>query len=147
MKISAEQKRKISKIAKKHGLKLVLLFGSYASGKVRKDSDLDIAVLTDENENISDLKKYTDLLFFLSETLEIPSQKMDLTNLNNANPLLSYEITTKCQLLFGDKDLFDEYRARSFKSYVDARPLFDLEHALIIKRNLMLKQLIQNYGQ
>jgi hypothetical protein len=142
MKISKNQKQKINKTAKKYGLKLVLIFGSFASGKKHKYSDYDIAVLTAENRNISDLKNYNDILFFLSEVLEIPSQKVDLTNLNNANPLLSYEITIKGTLVFGDKDLFDEYRARSFRNYIDARPLFDLEHRLIEKRHQMLKQLI-----
>lgn len=142
MKITREQKQKVNKIAKKYGLELVLLFGSFASGKKHKDSDYDIAVLTEENKNISDIKNYTDVLFFLSKVLEIPSQKMDLTNLNNANPLLRYEITMKGKLVFGDKNLFDEYRAWSFRNYIDSQPLFNLEHHLIEKRHQMLKQLI-----
>lgn len=146
MGITTEQKRKIAKIAKKHGLKLVLIFGSYASGKARKDSDYDVAVLTEENKNISDLKNYNNMLFSLNKILEIPSQKMDLTNLNNANPFLRYEIIMKGQLVFGNKNLFDEYRARAFQDFIDAQPLFDLEHRLIEKRQQALKNLIQSNG-
>ncbi len=142
MKITSEQKQRIAKLAKKYGLKLVLLFGSFVSGKIHKGSDYDIAVLTEESKNINDLKNYNDILFFLSETLEIPSQKIDLTNLNNANPLLGYEIAMKSKLVFGDKNLFDEYRAQSFRNYIDSQPLFNLEHHLIKKRHQMLKQLI-----
>ena len=45
MELTKEQKEKIRKIAEKYHLKLVLLFGSFANGKHREDSDLDIAVL------------------------------------------------------------------------------------------------------
>lgn len=146
MEITAEQKRKIAKIAKKYGLKLVLLFGSHVSGRARKDSDFDVAVLTEANKNIGDLKNYNNALFTLSEILKIPSQKIDLTNLNSANPLLSYQIIMNSQLVFGNKNLFDEYRARAFKDYIDAQPLFNLEHRLIEKRQQALKNLIQSNG-
>ena len=57
VKISKSQKLKIAKIAKKFQLKLVVIFGSFAMGKNRKDSDLDIAVLGSRevsfNEQIS----------------------------------------------------------------------------------------------
>ena len=142
MKLTKNQKKEISKMAKKYGLKLVLLFGSFSSGKIHEGSDYDIAVLTEESKNISNLKNYNNILFFLSEVLEIPSQKIDLTNLNNANPLLCYEITMKGKLVFADRNLFDEHRARSFRNYIDSQPLFNLEHHLIEKRNQMLKQLI-----
>ena len=42
---TGRQKFKIAKIAKRFQLKLIVIFGSFADGKNRKDSDLDIAVL------------------------------------------------------------------------------------------------------
>lgn len=43
MNITNGKKLKIAKIAKKFQLKLIIIFGSFANGKNRANSDLDIA--------------------------------------------------------------------------------------------------------
>ncbi|MBU4451109.1 MAG: nucleotidyltransferase domain-containing protein [Actinobacteria bacterium] len=45
MKLTELEKQKIKKIGNKYNLKLILLHVSYATGKVRHYSDLDIAVI------------------------------------------------------------------------------------------------------
>ena len=39
-----KEKGKIGQLAEKHGLDMIILFGSFAAGKNRKESDVDIAV-------------------------------------------------------------------------------------------------------
>jgi predicted nucleotidyltransferase len=126
----------------KKGILLVVLFGSQARGAARKDSDYDIAVLTDENRSLSDFDNYSQILFFLSRTLEIPAEKIDLTKIREANPLLQYEIFSKGKLLFGDRNLFDEYHAVAFREYIDAKKLLELESKMVKQRVSMLKKLI-----
>src|SRR3989344_3803751 len=66
--------------------------------------------------------------------------KIDLTDLNNDNILLRYEITRGGVLLFGDPQDYEELKAFSFRDYVDAKPLFDLEDKIIKKRKITLIQ-------
>ncbi len=136
---------KIKEKALNLGIKMVVLFGSRASRKEREDSDYDIAVLMTPEKNIKkSIKIYTEVLFFLSDTLGIPDEKIDLTNLNNANLLLAHQIFSEGKLLYGSRNLFDEKRAVSYREYIDARPLFDLENIIIHKRQKLLKMTLAN---
>lgn len=138
MKINRE---KLDKIAAEKGIKFIVIFGSHVSGRKRLESDLDIAVLTERGRDIGDsLDYYNEILLFLSDALCIADCKLDLTNLNNANPLLRYEVLFGGELLYGDKNDFDEYRAFAFRDYIDAKPLFDLERYLIKKRQILLEK-------
>lgn len=122
---------KIEELAKKRKTRFIVLFGSQATKTFRKDSDFDIAVFMD---GFNDLDAYNDVLFSLEEILKIPAEKIDLTNLKTADPLLRYEITSKGKLLFGDELEYLELKAFSFKDYISARSLFDLESFLVKKR-------------
>lgn len=134
-------KEKLNKTAGKKGIRFIVLFGSQFSGGMRKDSDFDVAVLTEAGKNISKhFDYYNDILFFLSEALGIPDYKLDLTDLNNANPLLRYEVVFGGEPLYGDRNDYDEYKAFAFKDYIDAKPLFDLEKYLIKKRQKLLEK-------
>ena len=44
MELTKEQKNEIKKIGDKFNLKLMIIHGSYATGKARPGSDLDVAV-------------------------------------------------------------------------------------------------------
>ena len=41
-------KRYVEKVCKEYQIKAIILFGSYAKGTEHKDSDIDIAVITDD---------------------------------------------------------------------------------------------------
>ena len=47
-------KPQIKELAEKHGLKLVMLFGSQVTGKTHKESDYDIAYLSDKKLSFDD---------------------------------------------------------------------------------------------
>ena len=67
-------------------------------------------------------------------------KKIDLTDLNNANILLRYEITRNGIILFGDPQDYEELRAFSFRDYIDAKSLFELEDIIIKKDYCLLKK-------
>jgi len=127
----------IDKIAQKYSLELLLLFGSQIFGKTNKESDFDIAY-SSKKELTG--KKEIELNCDLMDVFK--SDKIDLTNIKNANPFLNYEIAKKCQMIFGDEKNFSEFKITAFKKYVDHLPLLDLRDLLIKKRQKILKELI-----
>jgi predicted nucleotidyltransferase len=139
MKVDRER---IEKYAFEKGIKFIILFGSQAVGDRHENSDFDVAVLTTREKNLSVLKNYSEILDFLSNILGIPDYRIDLTNLNKANPFLKYEVVSSGKLLYGDEDEYADYRAGAFKDYIDSQPLFHLEKYLIKKRQNLLGELL-----
>lgn len=143
MQITKEQQEQLNKFAEENGVKFVVLFGSRVKSHPREDSDYDIAVLTAPEKNIkTSLDNYNNVLFGLSEILNIPDYNLDLTNLNNANILLKYYITSSGILLCGNEIDFEELKADAYRDYMDARPLFNLERILIYKKQKILSGLL-----
>ncbi|OHB70037.1 MAG: hypothetical protein A2W23_09195 [Planctomycetes bacterium RBG_16_43_13] len=87
---------------------------------------------------MSDFELYSQLLDGLSTILEIPYEKTDLSDLDNANILLRYEITRSGILLYGNELDYLELKSFAFRDYIDAGKLNDLEALLISKRQRMI---------
>ena len=98
------QKLKIAKIAKKFQLKLIIIFGSFANGKFRKDSDLDIAVLGFKEVSFNEQIKLT------NELSLIFNKNIDLSVLNRANPLLLFQVSQNPVLLYGSRPDFLKFK-------------------------------------
>ena len=62
------------------------IFGSYAQNSIRENSDIDISIYLKKN---IDIDTYLEIKMNLSEVLK---REVDLVILNNAPPLLKYEI-------------------------------------------------------
>src|SRR4030043_559271 len=135
-------KERIEKYAFEQGIRFIVFFGSQAVGNRGENSDYDMAVLTTKEKNISVLENYSEILDFLSKVLDIPDYRIDLTNLNKANPFLKYEVVSSGKLLYGNEDEYADYRAGAFKEYIDSQPLFHLEKYLIKKRQNLLGELL-----
>jgi predicted nucleotidyltransferase len=136
-------KSKLDKFAKKHRIKFIVLFGSQAKERPKEGSDFDIAIFLENKKSIfSDLNLYSIILNELSKLLRINQDKIDLTNLNKANILLRYEITSGGKLLYGNEDEYAQFRAFASREYIDAKPLFNLESFLIKKRQKLIKEAI-----
>lgn len=87
-----ELKSKIIPIAQKYNLKLVVLFGSQASGRTHKNSDIDIAILGDGDFNMTNLTiDFYD--FFKREDVEV-------VNISSASPTMMYVIVRDGKLLY-----------------------------------------------
>jgi predicted nucleotidyltransferase len=138
MNISQYQKLKLSEFARENNIKFIILFGSQTKKTSDEKSDFDIAVLTSGDKDIGKLENYNNVLFGISDILGIPDYKIDLTNLNNADPLLRYEIVSNGLLLYGDDILYASFKCFAFRDYIETEDLRILEKELILKRQRLI---------
>ncbi|HAS00187.1 MAG: hypothetical protein US57_C0011G0033 [Candidatus Moranbacteria bacterium GW2011_GWC2_37_73] len=124
MKIDNNQKLEIARIAKKSGLKLVMVFGSFASGKNRDDSDMDVAVASMKEISFHEQIRLTNKFSLILK------KNIDLSILNNANPLLLFQVSKNSILLYGNEVDFAKFKLYAFKSYNDYAPYFKMESDL-----------------
>lgn len=125
-------KPEIKKLAKKHQLSLVLLFGSQASGKTHTHSDTDIAFISEKYLRPIDVAK---IQFEISQKLKI--KNLELVDLKNATPFLLKQIAQKSILLYEkESSLFASFKIYGFKRFMEAKELLAL-------RNLSLNNFIQ----
>ncbi len=112
----------------------IILFGSYARGDQRADSDIDIAIKS--NENIT--KKQ---LFEMTEKLEqILKKDVDLIDLNTISDSFRYEILMNGKVLYcKDSFQFDLYKLDMFREYLELN-----ESRKAIIENVKKEQYMEN---
>ncbi len=136
-------KFQISEFTAKYRIKFVVLFGSRAKENARNDSDFDVAVAFNSGRSIFDnTNLYSEILENFSKIFNVKEDRVDLTDLNRANILLRYDITSGGELLYGDEDDYAQFKAFAFREYIDAKPLFDLENYLINKRQRLIGEVL-----
>ena len=115
--------QRLEEIARKHGILLMLRFGSTVSGHTHPRSDLDIAVLLRRPalsfEELADLTHDVQALF--------PGQQVDLALINHADPLFLKKITEQCALLYGSSTRLQELKLYAFRRYQDHRRYLAME--------------------
>ena len=106
------------------------LFGSYATGKVWAMSDIDIAVYVDPRK-VNDLFKLKlRLLGMLNDAFK--TDKIDLVILNEAPPVLKYEVLVKGILIFTkDKEIHTEFYLRATKEFFDFQYILDKNYEAV----------------
>jgi predicted nucleotidyltransferase len=95
------------------------LFGSFAAGGNRRGSDIDIAVLLDDEV---DRKDYGGVKLLVTVNLmkALSYDAVDVVILNAASPLLSHEVIKKGTLLFSrDEERRAAYVAKATMRYLD----------------------------
>ncbi|MCI0680453.1 nucleotidyltransferase domain-containing protein [bacterium] len=144
MDITEKQKNKIDAVAKKHGLRFVILHGSYATGKIRsaagevKGSDLDIAVLG--NERLS-FNVMLDLIGAFGDIFGDGSEReLDVKQLHGVDSLFRFFVVKDGVLLYGDRTAYDEFCAFAYRDYMDSRDLRDLQNILLRKSTRSIKE-------
>jgi predicted nucleotidyltransferase len=138
MRLTEEQQQKIEEVGMKYRLRFILLHGSYATNKIRRDSDLDIALLGEKPIEFDELLAiYSDLSEIFGDN---PQRELDIKSLHKADPLFCYQVSKDSQLLYGDLTDFNEFRAYAFSNYFDSKDLFHLERILIQKFQTYLNQ-------
>lgn len=117
----------IAEIAQKHGLALVVLFGSQANGFTHTESDVDIAYFSDRKLSF---EEETTLNSDLIPVFK--NDKISLVNIKKAPPLLLKQIATNAIVLYEkNPHLFTEIFLYALRTYEEAKPLFELrEHYL-----------------
>lgn len=103
---------------------LLYLFGSVASKQATPLSDLDLAVLL--NKRVPETK-YFDLRLLLIDRFAkiLKTSEIDLVLLNQAPPLLSYEVVRGGKILFErDRGERIDYECKTFSIYFDMLPFY-----------------------
>ncbi len=110
----------LKSIAKRYGLRLMILFGSQVSGYIHPESDVDIAVWTERPLSAA---QRTQLWIDLSNRFQ---SEIDLTVLNHAEPLLLHQVATSGRLLYEDRHgAWLDFKGYAFRYYQDSKKLRD----------------------
>lgn len=110
-------------LAHRHGIVLLLQFGSSVTGREHAGSDLDLAVLLERFPESADA--HADLVADL-QTL-VPGREIDVAIVNRADPLFLKQITADCRLLYGAESRLHELRIYAFKRHQDHRRFLAME--------------------
>ena len=108
--------QKLTEIARRYNLDLVIVFGSQAREQVRPGSDIDVAVRW-LRRDWEDVERELALIGELTEAIWGDGD-LDISFLNGASPLLLFEVACSGVPLYegqpGDFNLFQSYAARHY---------------------------------
>ncbi len=131
--ISVEEIRaRLSPLTNGVALRLIVLFGSAASGKVHCQSDIDLGFLYDGK---------VDVLSLTNEILRLlNTDQVDVVDLRRTSPLLKFSIARNGIPLYERRPgLFSEFCSLAFRRYVDTKKLRDA-------RAQEIKQFLESRG-
>jgi uncharacterized protein len=115
---------RLAPLFKDKGLRLVLLFGSQASGEVHTESDIDLGFLYDEPVDLLDL---TNIIIQL-----LHRDRVDVVDLQRAGPLLCFSAARQGILLYErSPGQFHSFYSLSFRRYIDTKKLRDARTKVI----------------
>jgi predicted nucleotidyltransferase len=98
------------------------LFGSYATGRARPESDVDVAVLLSETDDLERFERRLRLMGEVEETLG--RRPADVIVLNDAPPLLAHQVLKHGRLIFErDRAARVEFEVRAGQVYTDLVPM------------------------
>lgn len=104
----------IKLLKKKFNCEVVILFGSYARGDQRPDSDVDIAIKTKKKISKKEMFEMT------QELEQLLKKDIDLIDLNAISDSFRYEILMNGQTLYcEDSYQFDLYKLDMFREYLE----------------------------
>jgi predicted nucleotidyltransferase len=131
---TCELQPELSRILERHGVRLAYLFGSQAAGRARADSDVDVAVLL--RPDLSDDARFETRLALIGELGQLlRTDNVDLVVLNEAPPLLAYEVLHKGRVLYcADERERIEFQVRTLREYEDTEPLRRALDSALVER-------------
>jgi hypothetical protein len=119
----------------KHGVVLAYLFGSQAAGRITPLSDVDLAVLFPTS--VAPQERFRRQLDLIGDCGHLFGRNdVDVVVLNEAPPLLAFEVVSKGKRLYEDPAARPAaaFRLYAFNRYVDTAPLRRLRHRNLLKR-------------
>ncbi len=109
-------KDKLSPLFHEKDLRLVILFGSTATGNRHNTSDIDLGFLFDNQVDILELTNRVIQL--------LKRDNIDVVDLNRTSPLLRFSAVKKGKLLYEkEPGQFNEFASLAFRIYVDTKKL------------------------
>lgn len=121
--------QRLDEIARRHGIELIVQFGSSVTGQMHPASDVDVAVLfRHAPESYSGLGEVEADLQSL-----VPERRVDLGVLNHADPLFLKQVMDHARLLYGSRQRFEQTQLYAFRRYQDHRPYLEMERAYVAR--------------
>ncbi len=121
LEIGPETRDRVAGIARRHGVRLLVAFGSQVSRRTHAASDLDLAVLLNTPHGDDPLRLLADL------QAAFPEQEVDVVWLHRADPLIAWHALRQPRLLFGDPGDLTHRQAYAWRRFVEYAPFFELE--------------------
>ena len=115
-------------------VQLAYLFGSQATGGTHAESDVDIAVLLDASLTADE--RFTEQLALIGTLSDLfGTDHVDVVVLNEASPLLAYEVLRNGVLLYcPNDDTRVDFQVRALCAYEDTASLRNLLAEAMIER-------------
>jgi predicted nucleotidyltransferase len=125
---------RLTAVAHRHGIRLLLQFGSTVSGRAHARSDVDLAVLLERRPGSLDAQ-----LELLADVRSlVPSADADVAVINGADPLFLKQVTDRCRLLYGSERALHELRIYAWKRYQDHRRFLAMEREYVDRKTRAL---------
>ncbi|MFK0732039.1 MAG: nucleotidyltransferase domain-containing protein [Gloeotrichia echinulata GP01] len=117
-------------------LKMLVLFGSRATGNTNANSDWDFAVLCDEEQREAYVKDnisvWFELPMLIGEVLKINPEYIDVVELNQCSWLIAHFVARDGIIIFEKyQGEFDNFRLSSLKSESDLKKFRQEQHRII----------------
>jgi uncharacterized protein len=113
------------------GITAVLIYGSYAKGVAKPDSDIDIAVLYDP-DNVPPALELWELQAKISELL---SSNVELISLNQADPIIGTQVYKyHIVVLINDQRKLTEYFVKLISEYAELKEFIKPMENQILER-------------
>lgn len=130
-------KRNLQYLKEKYDIKLIYIFGSYAKGTNKKNSDLDIAVLL--GGDYAPFKK----LELIGDLVEIfKRDDVDLVILNEANSVLRHQVIKYGKVIFEEsEDVRVDFEVKTLREYMD------MEYFRKVQMDIVKEWIKENVGE
>lgn len=116
-------------LAKNFGLRLIVLFGSTARGVMNRESDIDLGVLSEKPLSPVQRRRLWSALSAL-----FPAD-VDLTVLNHADPLVSYQIASEGVILFETVSFaWETWKSYAMRRYWDTHKFRESQSVYLARR-------------
>jgi len=118
----------------KKNTEMAILFGSQARGDYKNSSDVDIALLMEE-----EFLKNKNILDFRSKLISVFSSEIkkdcDIILINQAPPLLKYQIVKYGRKIYMDQDFdYSSFFSLTLKEYFDFKFYQDFQNKMLLQR-------------
>lgn len=117
-------------------LKMLVLFGSRATGKTKDDTDWDFAVLCDEEKRqnciANNIGRLFELPIVIGEVLQINPDIIDIVELNQCSWLIAHFVARDGIMLYEKiPGEFDNFRFNSLKTESELKKFRQEQHRII----------------
>lgn len=100
----------------KEEILLAFIFGSAVSGRLTKDSDVDIAVL------FRNIPGFSDILKVIGAVSDVIGREVDIVDLNNSSPIIRMQVLKNGKLIKKKDDtVYINFYVKAVKEYDDLR--------------------------